>query len=253
MQNYKELDSYYFPDISVVILCYKEGDSIRQFVKKTINVLEVNKIFNYELVLVGNYHQGSADKTPKVVAELASQNPKILYVAKVKQGMMGWDMRSGLSQARGKYIVVIDGDGQMLIEDLVKVYRKIKAEKLDLVKTYRAERGDSQWRKFLNMTYNLVFNILFPGLRSRDINSKPKIMAREIYKKLNLESDDWFIDAEIMIQARRLNFKIGEIPTCFHELSDKRKSFVKFPAVLEFIKNLIIYRIKEFKNNGKIK
>ena len=240
------------PEISIVILCYKEGDAIKQFAKKTIDILEINKIYDYELVLVGNYHRNSDDQTPKVVAELADQNPKILYVAMLKQGMMGWDMRSGLREANGRYIAVIDGDGQMPIEDLVRVYKKIKAEKLDLVKTYRAERGDNRWRKFLNTFYNIFFRILFPGLNSKDINSKPKIMTREAYQKLNLESDDWFIDAEIMIQARRFNFKVGEIPTLFKKLSGERKSYVGFLTVLEFIRNLIIFRIAEFKKSKKI-
>jgi len=252
MQDYKKLNKDYFPEISIVILCYKEGDLIKQFVKRTINILEDNKIFNYELILVGNYYKGSNDKTPEVVAELSSQNSKILYVAKPKQGMMGWDMKSGLILAKGKYISVIDGDGQMPVEDLIKVYRKIKVEKLDLVKTYRTERGDSRWRKFLNTNYNLVFNILFPGLNSRDINSKPKIITREVYQKLNLKSDDWFIDAEIMIQARRFNLKTGELPTSFKKLSSKRKSFVGPSTVFEFIKNLIIYRLKEFREQKKI-
>lgn len=249
MQNYEKLNFSYFPEISIVILCYKEGGAVRKFVKRAINTLEASKIFNYELVLVGNYHQDSNDQTPKIVVELSSQNPKILCVAKPKRGMMGWDMRSGLNKARGEYIAVIDGDGQMPVEDLVKVHKKIKAEGLDLVKTYRVERGDSYWRKFLNTVYNLIFNILFPGMDSRDVNSKPKIITREVYQKLDLKSDDWFIDAEIMIQARRLKLKIGEIPTTFLPINSGRKSFVKSSTIFEFIKNLIIYRVKEFMPN----
>lgn len=252
MSDYKKINTRDFPEISIVILCYKEGNLIKQFTKRTSDMLEANKIHDYELILVGNYHQNSDDQTPRVVAELAGQNPKILYVAKPKQGMMGWDMRSGLREASGRYIAVIDGDGQMPIEDLVRVYRKIKAEKLALVKTYRAERGDNRWRKFLNTIYNLFFRILFPGLNSKDINSKPKIMTKEAYQKLSLESDDWFIDAEIMIQARRFNFKIGELPTSFKELSGQRKSFVGLSTIFEFIKNLIIFRLAEFKKSKKI-
>lgn len=240
------------PGISIVILCYKEGEAVKQFTRKTINILEANKIYDYELVLVGNYHENSGDQTPKIVAELAGQNPKIKYVAMPKQGMMGWDMRSGLRRSSGRCIAVIDGDGQMPVEDIVRVYEKIKAEKLDLVKTYRAERGDNRWRKLLNTFYNIFFRILFPGLNSKDINSKPKIMTKEAYQKLNLVSDDWFIDAEIMIQARRFKFKIGEIPTRFKKLGGKRKSYVGFSTVLEFIKNLIIFRLAEFKKSKKV-
>jgi glycosyltransferase involved in cell wall biosynthesis len=159
---------------------------------------------------------------------------------------MGWDMKTGLALATGNYIAVIDGDDQMPVEDLIKVYEKIKKEKLDLVKTYRVKRGDDSWRKIISFFYNIFFKILFPGLNSRDINSKPKIFSMETYKKFDLISDDWFIDAEIMIKARRLKLKIGEIPTFFRGLRCRR-SFVKPSAILEFIKNLIIFRINEFK------
>jgi len=234
------------PDISLVILCYKAEESIRQFCQKAIEIFTASGIYDYELVLVGNYHENSDDETPRIVRLLADQNPKISFVAKIKEGMMGWDMRSGLSLARGNYIAVIDGDGQMPLEDVVSIYDKIRGEKLDLVKTYRITRGDSLWRKIISFVYNLLFRFLFPGLRSRDINSKPKIFSRTAYEKLRLTSNDWFIDAEMMIQARRLHFKIGEVPTDFLGL-EGRISFVRTPTIIEFLKNLLIFRIKEFK------
>lgn len=233
-------------DLSIVILCYRAGESAREFVQKTIRVLESSGIKNYELILVGNYIKDSQDITPGVVADMASHDSKIRYVAKVKEGMMGWDMKSGLEIARGKYIAVIDGDGQMPMEDIPKVYKKIKDEKIDLVKTFRIERGDSVWRKCISFMYNNIFHLLFPGLHAKDINAKPKIFTRETYEKFHLTSDDWFIDAEIMIQARRLNLKIGEIPTVFLGLTGRR-SFVKMGTIFEFLRNMIRYRIKEFK------
>jgi glycosyltransferase involved in cell wall biosynthesis len=234
------------PELSVVVLCYKAGHSIKPFIGDVVSVLEKNKIHNYELILVANYHEGTGDITPKIVEKIA-ENEKIVYIAKPKKGMMGWDMRSGLGKARGRYIAIIDGDGQMPPEDLVKVYKKIKNEKFDLVKTFRIKREDGYKRIIISKIYNIVFSILFSGLNSKDVNSKPKIFSRAAYKKMPLKSDDWFIDAEIMIQARRNKMKIGEVPALFLE-NKSRKSFVKLSAILEFIKNLIKYRIEETRN-----
>ncbi len=78
---------------------------------------------------------------------------------------------------------------------------------------------------------------------TKDINSKPKIITRDAYSKMNLKSTDWFIDAEIMIQARSLKLKIEKIPVIF-SANESRKSFVRFGAIAEFIFNLIKYRIK---------
>ena len=77
------------------------------------------------------------------------------------------------------------------------------------------------------------------------MNSKPKLMTREVYEKISLESTGWFIDAEIMILARRLGVKIGETETVFHSM-DTRPSFVKPLSILEFLGNLFAFRVKEF-------
>jgi glycosyltransferase involved in cell wall biosynthesis len=246
----KTLIAGYSPELSVVILCYQSGGMAADFVQKTEESLKKNDIDDYELILVGNFHSGSNDETPEVVRKLSEEDKKIIAVAAPKPpgGMMGWDLRTGLAKAMGKYIVMIDGDGQMPVDDIVKVYEKIKNENLDLVKTYRIIRGDSLWRKFISRTYNLAFLVLFPGFKIKDVNSKPKIITREKLSLLNLQQNDWFIDAEIMIQARRNKFKTGEVPTLFLGLDSKRRSFVKLPAIWEFIKNLIVYRFREFKN-----
>ncbi len=234
------------PELSAVVLCYRAGAGVGNVVKTIKEIFAEGGIIDYELILVGNYLEGSNDYTPQAVREISGKDSRVNFVAQPKRGMMGWDMKSGLELSQGKYIAVIDGDGQMPFVDLARVYQEIKASGADLVKTYRLKRGDGIKRKMFSFFYNIFFKILFPGLHSRDINSKPKIMTREFYEKLKLESDGWFIDAEIMIKARRLKAAIREIPTDFLGLTGGKKSFVRLSAVWEFIKNLAIYRIKEF-------
>ena len=153
---------------------------------------------------------------------------------------MGWDMRMGLDAARGDYIGVIDGDGQFPVEAVVACLLKAEMENLDLTKTYRVRRDDGVYRRLISYVYNGLFKLLF-GLQIHDVNSKPKIIRREKYKLLDLQSDDWFADAEIMIRAREAGLTIGEIPVHF-ALNDMRNSFVKPAALFEFMSNLIRYR-----------
>lgn len=232
------------PEYSIVVLCYGAGDSLPDFVESVTRVLLQNSIYDYQLVLVGNYVENkSVDQTARIVLELAKNNPRIISVVEKKDGMMGWDMRSGLAAATGKYISVIDGDGQMPVEDLARVYQKIKNENYDLVKTVRTIRGDGFWRKFVSSTFNGLFRLLFPLVRAKDINSKPKVFTRAAYERFDLRSDDWFIDAEIMIQAGHLELKVGEVPTYFRALERKSGSFINLFTFLEFLKNLIRFRL----------
>ena len=232
------------PDISVVVLAYRSASTIEGFVASLVTLLDEEKI-DWEIILVGNYFEGTGDQTAEVVQRISDRNPRIKPVVHVKEGMMGWDMKSGLRAATGKKMAVIDGDGQMPCTDVIRVYNLMVEKGYDLVKTVRIKRSDGLYRMSISTVYNLLFKVMFPGINAWDINSKPKIMTRELYQKMNLESNGWFIDAEIMIIARRLKMEIGEIETTFHSI-DSRPSFVKPLAILEFLANLIWYRIKEF-------
>jgi glycosyltransferase involved in cell wall biosynthesis len=196
--------------------------------------------FSWELVLVGNYMADSDDETPAVIRALASRWPNVIAVIRPKEGMMGWDMRMGLNAAGGEYIGVIDGDGQFPVEAVVACLLKAEMEDLDLTKTYRVRRDDGIYRRLISYIYNGLFKLLF-GLQIHDVNSKPKIIRRTKYELLDLQSDDWFADAEIMIRAREAGLTIGEIPVHF-ALNDTRDSFVKPAALFEFMSNLIRYR-----------
>ena len=231
------------PELSVVLLCYKANQLVRSSVREICALLEKD-VPDYELVLVANYDDAN-DATPQIVKELAAHNPRVRYSAVPKQGMMGWDLRTGLNMARGTYVALIDGDGQMPFEDIVRVYRAVTEKNADMAKTYRTTRGDDAWRIIVSYLFNILFRILFPGLRAHDINSKPKIFSRRALDALHLTSNDWFIDAEMMIQARRYGFSIVEIPTVFKKL-EGRRSFVKTHTIFEFLRNLAMYRMREF-------
>jgi len=232
------------PELSVVILCYRAGLQVAPFVDDVVACLD-RDMDNWEIVLVGNYMPCVLDPTPEVVCGIAARDPRIKAVARKKEGMMGWDVRSGFRAATGKVIALIDGDGQMPGKDIMRAYQVMQKENCDMVKSYRMVRYDGAYRRTISRVYNAVFRLLFGGVTVRDINAKPKLIARDAYEKLQLKSDDWFIDAEIMIQSRRLGFRVVEIPAVFYALKNRR-SFVRIPAILEFIKNLIAARLREF-------
>ncbi len=232
------------PALSVVVLCYRSGEGAREFARQIREALGAGGIDDYELVLVANYVEGSGDPTPAVVTELAASSPQIVASAIPKRGMMGWDMRTGLALARGDVLAVIDGDGQVLADDLVAGYRMIAGGGYDLVKASRVRRDDGFARRLVSGVYNGLFRLLFPGFPVRDVNGKPKLLTRAAHQQLALRADDWFIDAEIMIQARRLGLRVGEVETVFLHLADRR-SFVHAPAIFEFLVNLVRYRLRE--------
>ena len=239
------------PDYSVVILCYRAGDSISNFVDSVLDCFTEGSIDDFELILVGNYWPNRADKTPEIVEKIAESDHRIIAITREKEGAMGWDMRMGLDLARGQYIAIIDGDGQVQASDLVRVYKKIRNENFDLVKTVRRTREDGLPRRLISFIYNRIFNILFPNVTTTDINAKPKILRRDCYRKLKLRSNDWFIDSEILIQACALQFKVGEVHSHFLKHPKSGGSHIGFLAILEFIYNLIRFKLIEMRRRRK--
>lgn len=238
------------PELSVVCLCYRSHQLAGELAEQICRELEDADI-DYELVLVANYHEGEDDPTPEIVRRFAHGRVRVKAVTDVKEGMMGWDMRSGLRSATGAHLAVIDGDGQMPSSDIVKVYRVLQVAGYDLVKTFRAERFDGFYRIWLSRGYNLLFHMLFPNsAKFRDINAKPKVMTRAAYESMNLISNDWFTDAEIMIEALRNRLNVGEVSTIFLN-NERRATFLRAATILEFLRNLLYYRLQRWRREDR--
>ncbi|MEA2358136.1 MAG: polyisoprenyl-phosphate glycosyltransferase [Solirubrobacteraceae bacterium] len=229
------------PELSAIVLCYRAGPSILRVIEPLHEELQAADVA-YELVLVANYHEGNDDPTPRIVEEFAQTHEHVRFVAGVKQGAMGWDMRSGFAVARGDYLVAIDGDAQNPVEDLVKMYREMKSTGAEVMKGRRIARFDGPYRRVVSWVYNTLFKVLFGTHGLWDINGKPKGLTRRAYEQLELRSDDWFIDAEIMISARRRGLSIAEMPVVFRR-NDDRASFVRVSAIWEFLANMARARI----------
>jgi glycosyltransferase involved in cell wall biosynthesis len=231
-------------ELSAIVLCYQAGEDIHRVMDPLYKQLEAADIA-YELVLVANQWAHCPDPTGQVIEEFAMHRVAVRTVMDDKQGGMGWDMRSGLAAATGDYLVVIDGDAQNPVDDVLRMYWRMKETGVDIMKGRRIARFDGPYRRATSIAYNLVFMLLFRTRGIWDVNGKPKGLTRAAYEALDLESDDWFIDAEIVLSARRRGFAIAELPVVFHR-NDERASFVRPAAILEFLRNMARARLRDW-------
>lgn len=224
------------PELSAIVLCYRAGESTLRVVGPLHQLLRESGI-SFELLLVANFDPETPDSTASVARGFASEHDSVAVLASEKQGGMGWDMRSGLAAARGEYMVVIDGDAQNPVEDVLQLYREMKQTGADVGKGRRIARFDSAYRRFLTLVYNATFRALFGTKGLWDINGKPKGLTRSAFSTMRLNSDDWFIDAEIVIKAHRNKLTVVELPVVFRA-NQERSSFVTLSAIWEFVVNL---------------
>ena len=224
------------PELSIVFPLYNEQENIPHVIPPVISVLEGRGI-DYELVLVDN---GSRDRTGELLRELAAQNKRLKTVrVEVNQGY-GWGIICGLNHAVGEYVGYMGSDGQILPQDIVRVYDMIKQDGLEFAKVKRVSRGDGWIRKINTLCYNNLFYTLF-RVRSFDINGTPKIFKHTLLDKFNPVSKDWFLDAELMIKAQAMGIEVGEVPVNFLPRKGGRSN-VKLHTVQEFLDNMWEYR-----------
>ncbi len=228
------------PEVSVVVLCYRAGESILRVVEPLHDEL-ASLGEDFELVLVANVWPDDSDPTPGYVTAFAASRPDVHVVSRVKAGAMGWDMRSGLEVARGRFLVVIDGDAQNPVSDAVRLYREMKRSGAEVMKGRRVLREDGLYRRIVSVGYNVLFLLMFRTRGLWDVNGKPKGLTRSAYERMTLGSDDWFIDAEIVLAARELGLEISEMPVRFLQNAD-RASLVRPSAIWEFVVNMVRYR-----------
>jgi glycosyltransferase involved in cell wall biosynthesis len=225
------------PELSAIVLCYRAEESIRQVIDPLYAQLAASGL-EFELVLVANYHEGEPDRTPEIVRRFAAEHDRVTAIIEPKQGAMGWDMRSGLAAATGSAMVVIDGDAQNPVEDVLRLYREMQRTGVDVMKGRRIARFDGLYRRVVSGVYNGLFVVMFGTRGLWDINGKPKGLTRAAYERLDLTSDDWFIDAEIILKARRAGLQVAELPVVFNR-NEERASFVRTSAILEFLRNML--------------
>lgn len=226
------------PDLSLVIPCYNEEDSLRNTIVRLVKCFQTREI-NLELVIVDN---GSLDNTGKIIDELIEEKlPIIKKTVKDNQGY-GNGILCGLPSCHGKFVGFICADGQVAAEDVVKVYEaaaKMKTPKL--VKVRRRFRMDGLARKIVSTLYNVMISVIFGGLGSIDINGNPKVFPCEYLERMKLQSKDWFLDAEVMIKSKWLGLEVFEF-NIFAQMREGGNSNVNTGTLWEFFVNILKYR-----------
>ena len=227
---------------SIVLPFYNEEDVAENVVRSLILQCQKNEL-SVKFVLVNN---GSSDKTGEIINRLKNEFGIIKTITIGKNKGYGYGIRRGLSACESFYIGYMWGDGQIKPIYLVRVAKELLSDStLDLCKVVRVKRYDGLKRNLVTKIYNSLFSILFL-MNERDVNGTPKLFKRSSYEKINLVSNDWFLDAELLIKAKSKKLSIKEIPAIFTPRAGG-SSNVSYLTIFEFLFNIFRYRLKSIK------
>jgi glycosyltransferase involved in cell wall biosynthesis len=198
------------PTFSIVLPFYNEESCAEQVLCELDTTCSALR-FPVEIIAVQN---GSLDSTGEILHRLArlSANMHVIDVRENKG--FGHGVKRGLAECTGQVVGYMPGDGQVDPQVLPLLLQRMVDRHADVAKGRRVIRHDGRLRWFVSRNYELFAGMLI-GLRTSDINGHPKLMTRAAYSALALQSDDHFIDAEILIKAQRLGLRLCELEVEF--------------------------------------
>jgi glycosyltransferase involved in cell wall biosynthesis len=165
----------------------------------------------FEILIIEN---GSSDSTAKVADELAEKYPEVRTIHYPYGLGYGGALREGFNQSKYDYVCYTDGDNQYDIREFKEGFELMSSA--DIASGYVRKKAVSTGRKIQSSIWNIVVRILF-GVSLRDINCSMKIYKRKVLKSINIASMSAFIDAEMLIRAKRAGFSIAQFPVTHYE------------------------------------
>jgi dolichol-phosphate mannosyltransferase len=220
------------PLLSVVVPCFNEAAALPTVIPDLLAALD-RRIKTYEVILVDN---GSMDETTAVLAHMRPTvllDQRVHYLLLPKNLGYGGGILHGLTIARGQYVGYTCGDGQVSGDDLVTISLRAIHGGAKVVKARRRTRPDGPFRRVQTRVYNFLMRRWF-GVWMKDINAMPKVWKRGL---LHPTATDWFIDAELMMQAAQKQLHVAEVPIDYRARIGGR-SHVRWWTSLEFLWHL---------------
>ncbi len=160
------------PAVSIVIPLYNEEGNVGPLQKELHNVLEG---LDYEVLFVDD---GSVDETAARIEE----HPRVRLIRFTRNAGQSAALYTGLHEARGGIIAMLDGDLQNNPSDILRLLAAV-GEEADLVCSYRENRQDTWVKKISSRIANFVRS-RFTGDGVRDTGCTLKAMRRECISAL---------------------------------------------------------------------
>ena len=198
------------PEISVVIPCLNEEMAIEQCVRDAHAASELA-----EIVVVDN---GSTDKSVSIIQNLQKEIPSLVLVQQSSRGY-GNAYIAGLSEAKGAYIYLSDGDGTYDFALLPQFISKLK-DGCDIVIGNRfalpLQKNVMPWhhRYIGNPLLSLITRAFFK-IKVRDVHCGARAITKAAFNTLSLNTGGMEFASEMIIKAARKNLSFGEVSVLY--------------------------------------
>jgi len=208
------------PGLTVFFPAYNDAGTIASMVVAA--VLAASRLTaDFEVIVIND---GSRDRTPAILDELARVYPQVRIVHHPKNRGYGGALRSGFAGATKEWIFYTDGDAQYDPWEMSDLWAK-RGPGIDMVNGYKISRSDPFHRIVIGRVYHHMVKLLF-GLTVRDVDCDFRLMRRAIFERVTLTKNSGVICLEMMKKIQDAGFTIAEAPVHhFHRAYGKSQFF----------------------------
>lgn len=195
------------PSISIFFPCYNDAGTIAAMVVRALQTArEITD--TYEVIVVND---ASPDDSLKILSELQCILPPEFRVVNHETNRgYGGVLRSGIAAAKMDWIFYTDGDAQYDVRELKLLAEKI-SDDVDFINGWKIKRRDPFHRVVIGIAYQYFIKLLF-GLKIKDVDCDFRLMRREIFDVVKLESNSGTITFELVKKAQDAGYRFVEVP-----------------------------------------
>jgi dolichyl-phosphate beta-glucosyltransferase len=211
-------------DISLILPAFNEAATIVPTLREACDYFETQK-YRYELIVAADGSDGTRER----VRELASQNPAIMVIGENARRGKGRGIREGVALASGTIVGFADADNKVPIEEYSKVQpwlaegfevvigsRGLPGSRIDRPQPFHRRIGSAGFGIFMHLIVGL------PDIVDTQCGFKffRGDVARDLFRRQQV--DGYMYDVEILALARRLGYRIKEVPIRWRDDADSR-------------------------------
>jgi glycosyltransferase involved in cell wall biosynthesis len=195
--------------VSVVMATYREKNSIRKVTEDFLKTGFVDEV----IIVTNNAEKGTNEEVKKTKAILLEEK---------RQGY-GFAFQTGISSAKGDFIILCEPDGTYLASDIEK-FLLYAHEGFDVVFGSRTGQNTllsgadmTVWRKWANVLEAKSIEVLFNTNALSDVGCTYKLLTKSSVQKLKKlwEKTDSLFATEVLLLTVSHNLKYIEIPIQF--------------------------------------
>lgn len=213
--------------IDVVIPVFNEEKVLEMAVEAVLERASAKRK-PWRVIIADN---GSTDGTRKVGRSLVRRHGEVVRYGYRERAGRGGALRTSWNESDATFVGYMDVDLSTTLDGFEEVAERVQRGECDIAVGSRFAVGAKVRRSWGRAVMSHVYSWMVRatlGSETRDFQCGCKVMRRGVFNAIEgaVESNGWFFDTEMLINAWEMGYRIEEVPVEWREVVG-RKSRVK--------------------------